>query len=121
MKHARTTRRAFLKMAALGVGGLVLPTWSPNILPSDLFTLPEFPQAERLGRVLDGSVTLKARPDIDSPDVGVLFEDDVVVWLREIVGSRPMWFNQRFVETPNGYIYTPNLQPVKNQSNEPLT
>ena len=85
------------------------------------FALPEFPRAERLGRVIGGKVPVKARPDIDSPDVGVLFDDDVVPWLREVVGSRPLWYSQTFVETPQGYIYAPNLQPVRNQPNEPLT
>jgi lipoprotein-anchoring transpeptidase ErfK/SrfK len=66
-------------------------------------------------------VEVKARPDIDSPTVDVIFEDHVVVWSRELVGSRPMWLNQRFVETPDGYSYAPNLQLVRNQPNQPLT
>jgi hypothetical protein len=119
MKPFRHSRRTFLKLAALGLGGMVLPSWAiPN--SDKLRPARQFPSGERLGRVLEGSVPIKMRPDIDSPDVGVLYEDDVVVWMREIVGSRPMWFNQRFVETPQGYVYTPNLQPVQNQPNAPL-
>lgn len=114
MNQENLTRREFLKWGALSLGTLSLRPWSR------LFTLPEFPQSERLGRVLGGKVALKARPDIDSQDVGVLYEDDVVVWLREVVGSRPLWTVQRFVETPDGYIYAPNLQPVRNQLNPPL-
>ena len=83
-------------------------------------TLTDFPQAERLGRVLDSEVKLFARPDIDSSQVGTLYADDVVVWLREVVGKRPLWYMQRFVETPDGYIYAPNLQPVRFQPNQPL-
>ena len=82
--------------------------------------LPDFPQAERLGRVLDGQVDVKLRPDDDSPTVGVKYIDETVVWLREVVGKRPLWFNQRFVETPEGFIYAPNLQPVQNHPNQPL-
>lgn len=96
------------------MGSLSLRSWSRA------FRLPEFPQAERLGRVLGGKVPLKARPDIDSEDVGTLYEDDVVIWLREVVGSRPLWNVQRFVETPDGYVYAPNLQPVRNSPNQPL-
>jgi hypothetical protein len=121
MRRTPYSRRDFLKAAALGLGGLALPGGRPKLEPALPAALPEFPGAERLGRVLDGSVKLKARPDIDSADVGILYEDDVVVWLRELVGSRPMWFTQRFVETPDGYIYAPNLQPVRNQLNEPVT
>lgn len=108
------TRRDFLKVAALGLGGLSLRPFG------SLFRVADFPDYPRLGRVLDGRVLVKARPDIDSPDVGVLFEDDIVPWLREGVGSRPMWHSQRFVETPDGYIYAPNLQPVANRPNQPL-
>jgi hypothetical protein len=64
---------------------------------------------------------LKARPDIDSPEVGTLFEDEIVTWLRELVGKRPLWNCQRFVETPQGFVFAPNLQPVRNLPNRPLT
>ncbi len=80
----------------------------------------EFPAADRLGRVIGGRVPVKQRPDIDSMDVGQLSDDDVVPWLQEVAGKRPLWYNQRFVETPDGYIYAPNLQPVRNLPNQPL-
>jgi hypothetical protein len=119
MSQLPLSRRDFLKTAALGLGGLALPGRFFPGQPSGV--LPEFPQAERLGRVLGGKVEVKARPDEDSPTVKELFEDSVVVWLRELVGRRPLWINQRFVETPDGYIYAPNLQMVRNQPNSPVT
>ncbi len=79
-----------------------------------------FPQAERLGRALVDRIELKARPDEESPTVGFLDEDQIVVWLREVVGSRPLWHDQRYIETPDGYVYAPNVQPVWNQPNQPL-
>jgi lipoprotein-anchoring transpeptidase ErfK/SrfK len=120
------TRRIFLKMALLSLGGLAMRPWMrqlgavDGVASQDLSSLPSFPQADRLGRVLAGKVALKARPDEDSADVSELFEDSVVVWLREVVGNRPLWDNQRFVETPDGYIYAPNLQPVQNRPNQAL-
>jgi len=91
------------------------------ILPlSRYLEIPEFPDHEKLGRVIGGRVPLKIRPDIDSQDVGVLNDDEVVPWLREIVGKRPLWYSQRFVETPSGYVYAPNLQPVYNNPNLPI-
>ncbi len=113
------SRRDFLKTAALGLGGVVLPSGS-DWLPTPV-GLAEFPQAGRLGRVLGGMVEVKARPDEDSPTVKQLFEDSVVVWLREMVGRRPLWNSQRFVETPEGFIYAPNLQMVRNQPNQALS
>ena len=121
MRSSKYSRRDFIKMTSLGLGSLALPGWSTDFEFVDLGVLPVFPQAERLGRVLNDGVELKARPDTDSPNVGTLYADDVVVWMKELVGSRPMWFTQRFVETPEGYIFAPNLQPVRNQSNPPLT
>jgi lipoprotein-anchoring transpeptidase ErfK/SrfK len=110
-----------LKLTGLGFGCLIVDHWSDRISYNRIDQPVEFPIGERLGRVLDGKVEVKARPDIDSQTVGELFEDNVVVWLRELVGSRPLWINQRFVETPEGYIYAPNLQMVKNQPNQPLS
>lgn len=108
------SRRDFLKLSALGLGGLAARPWQ------GLFTLPEFPQAQRLGRVTGGKIEVKARPDADSQTVGVLFEDAVVIWLREVVGKNPYRTNQRWVETPEGYIWSPYLQPVQNLPNLPV-
>jgi lipoprotein-anchoring transpeptidase ErfK/SrfK len=108
------SRREFLKVAAAGLGGLFLFPSLPQLKGG------EFPAEERLGRVLGGRVPVKLRPDIDSPDVGQLYDDDVVLWLREVVGKRPLWYSQRFVETPQGYVYAPNLQPVMYQPNQPV-
>jgi hypothetical protein len=49
--------------------------------------------------------------------VGFLYEDAVVPWLREVVGSNPFRYVQRFVETPDGYVWSPLLQFVRNQPN----
>ncbi len=111
------TRRDFLKSAALSAAGLALPA---SLLSARPWILPEFPQGENLGRVLGGKVEVKARPDEDSPTVKELFEDAIVVWLREVVGSRQLWITQRFIETPDGYIFAPNVQPVRNRPNAPL-
>jgi lipoprotein-anchoring transpeptidase ErfK/SrfK len=110
------SRRDFLKLAALGLGGLSLRSWTPGLL------LPEFPRADRLGRVAVGSVELKLRPDPDSQTLGVLYEDAVVPWVRQAVGANPAYIfnNQRWVETPDGYIYGPYLQPVYNHLNQPV-
>jgi len=108
------SRRAFLKLSAAGLGSIALSPWK------ELFVLPDFPQAERLGRVCDGRVDVKAAPDFDSATVEILYEDAVVPWLREVLGRWPWRNNQRWVETPNGYIWCPYLQPVKNSPVSPV-
>lgn len=108
------SRRGFLKLASLSVGGLTLRTWG------GLSPLGDFPQSERLGRVCVGKVEVKARPSEESRTIAVLYEDAVVPWLREVVGRRPYYINQRWVETPDGYVYASYVQPVKNIHNLPV-
>lgn len=109
----RIQRRGFIKTTGALVGGALLAH------------LPEhrqgpFPEGERLGRVCVGRVDLKLSPDIDSQTIGVLYEDAVVVRLREVVGRYPLRHTQRWVETGDGYIWSPHLQPVENVSNPPV-
>ena len=102
------SRRRFLILSGLALGGLAFQTRP---------ALPEFPNAERLGRVNVGMAELKLRPDQASPTVKPLYQDTVVPWMTEVVGSRPYRVNQRWVETDGGYVWTPYLQPVRNRPN----
>ena len=108
------SRRTFLKLSAIGIGSLCL---RPRI---QIQGLPDFPDADRLGRVAVGSVELKSLPDPNSQTLGLLYEDAVVPWLQETSGKTPAYIfnNQRWVETPEGYIYGPYLQPVNNRPNQ---
>ena len=112
-KHT-ISRRDFLKLAALGAGALALR-------PFTKLALPEFPQANKLGRVAVGKIDVFSRPDAGSQILGALYEDQVVAWIREVVGSMPGRTNQRFVETPYGYVWGGQVQPVQNQPNAPVT
>lgn len=108
------SRRDFLKLASMGAGSLaLLPFRAPNLL--------QFPDAEKLGRITVGKMDLKARPDADSQTVGAVYEDAIITWLREVVGTQPGRINQRWVETSDGYIWGGYVQPVYNKSNVPIT
>lgn len=107
------SRRQFLKLAALSLGGLALRPLGR------LFTLPEFPAAERLVRVTR-RLDVYSRPDLESPTTSVLYEDAVLPALGEVVGQHP-FTNQRWTETPQGYIWSPYLQAVGNRPNGVLT
>jgi len=113
-KKHNLSRRDFLKLAALGAGALAFRPYTKQ-------ALPEFPKADQLGRVTVGKVDVFARPDADSQIVGVLYEESVFPWIRESVGPMPGRINQRWVETPNGFIWGGNVQPVLNQINIPVT
>lgn len=110
------TRRDFLKTSLLGVGGIVLRPWSNwGQLAA------QWPDAERMGRVCVGRVDLRARPSAQSQSVGVYYEDQIVVWLREVLGEAPgMTLGRCWIETPEGYLYAPSVQPVFNRPNQPL-
>ena len=108
--HNPISRRDFLKLAALGAGAIAFRPFAKQ-------DLPEFPQADHLGRVTVGKVDVFVRPDANSQIIGALYEDNVVPWIRESVGIMPGRINQRWVETPYGYIWGGNLQPVYNQPN----
>lgn len=116
MTNSPLNRREFLKLASLGFGSLVFG------FPVTQYTsnLVEFPSVDRLGRVCVGKVELKSKADENSPTVGVLYEDAVVAWLHERVGPWSFRNNQRWVETPNGYIWSPYLQPVRNLPVQPV-
>lgn len=121
MEKSEISRRTFLKLATACAIGLSTQGWQSRL--RGLAAQQEqgdFPQAERLGRVCVGKVDIKARPDQESATVGVLYEDAVLPLLREVVGRKPYFINQRWVETPQGYIYSPDLQPVQNHSNVPV-
>ena len=84
-------------------------------------SLPEFPQGDKLGRITVGKMDVFATPDASGQPIGALYEDNLVPWIREVVGSMPGRVNQRFVETPNGFIWGGYVQPVRNQPNVPIT
>jgi hypothetical protein len=112
-KYASVSRREFLRLGSAAVPALLL---SSRVVQHSQY---EFPDFERLGRVLDPQVAVMARPHPDSTSVASLRQDDVVVWERRVIGDHPRRLNQVWVQTPEGYVYLPNLQPVKNIHNAP--
>ncbi len=115
MRNSILTRRDFLKLSALGLGGLAFRPLAR------LFLLAEFPQAERLGRVATSQTDLKSQPDESSATLRKVYEDTVLPVLREVVGPKPGRINQRWVDTGGGYLWSPHLQPVRNSTNSPKT
>src|SRR5512135_961303 len=120
---SRISRRDFMKLAGLGIGALALNPRQPLGIAHPL---PEFPAGDRLGRVAVTpnfySTQLKSAPDENAPKIRDVGQDEVVVSLREVVGTNVMGrTNTRWVETPDGFIYAVDLQPVRNLPNTPLT
>ncbi len=119
------SRRDFLKLTGLSAGALVLRPWAAQVdsAPVHRLTLPEFPKGDDFGRnCMSGKILVKAKPDVGSASVAEIDADAVVPWLREVTATN--WdmnrINQRWVETPQGYIYSGYLQPCRNLPNKPL-
>lgn len=114
------SRRDFLKLSGVGLGALAFNPFKPERSP---LALPQFPVSDRLGRVFS-KIDVHTEPSFNAPSVKVLYDDEIVVWQQEVVtrGALDMnIINQRWVRTPDGYIYAPQLQPVRNVPNTPVT
>lgn len=120
------SRRDFLKIAGVGLGALA---FRPYKIPyfeylSSPKRLPEFPKSEIIGRTVDPGVDLRSSPTNDpnlNTSIAKLDADTLVEWGRQVVGNVIGGLtNQRYVETPQGYIYGSVLQPTRNLPNTPL-
>lgn len=112
------SRRDFIKLAGLGVGAMALRPFN-GILPA--YPWQEFPQAERLGRTL-ATLEYRTSPRVDYAPQSKVYEDAIVPILREVIASSKdlNLVNQRWFETPNGYLHADFVQPVRNFPNEAL-
>jgi hypothetical protein len=105
-----------LKLSGVALGGLSLPISSVKKASSY-----QFPEGDGLMMRATASIPAYSQPNPDSVQNDFLYEDEVLPWLREIVGYNPYRYIQRFVETPKGYVWSPDVQPVYNRMNTPTT
>jgi hypothetical protein len=120
------SRRDFLKIAGVGLGALAFrPRTSFDL---EYFStprrLPQFPASDIIGRVLEPGIDLRSQPTNDesvTTSIAKLEADHLVEWGRQVVGNVVGGLtNQRYVETPQGYIYSSVLQPTRNLPNTPI-
>jgi hypothetical protein len=122
------SRRDFLKISGVSLGALAFSTRNSFNLEwlSSPKRLPQFPSSTIIGRVVDPDISLRSTPTND--DIAVnnviakLGADTLLEWNREVVGNVIGGLNnQRYVETPQGYVYSSVLQPTRNLPNSPIT
>jgi hypothetical protein len=128
------TRREFLKFAGLGLGALAFKPLATNL---EIFNSrhrifsPDFPKADLLGRNCTtdtslewgGIIPIMTSPDVGGTKVRDAKPDEVFPWLKEVsaVNIDLNLPNQRWVETPEGYIHSLYLQPCRNIPNTPMS
>ncbi len=112
------SRRDFIKLAGLGAGAMAMRPFN-GILPA--YEWQELSQGERLGRTL-ATLDYRTSPRVDYPPQAKVYEDSIVPILREVTASSKdlNLINQRWYETPNGYLHSDYVQPVLNLPNEPM-
>lgn len=121
------SRRDFLKVTGASLGALAfnpLRDFDLDILARPK-RLPEFPKSEIIGRVLEPDIDLRNRPTNDpnlNTSIAKLPADTLVEWSRVVIGNVIFGLNnQKYVETPQGFIYSSVVQPTRNLPNTPIS
>jgi hypothetical protein len=116
------SRRDFMKVTGVGLGALAFRPFDFETLYTPK-RLPQFPASEIIGRIV-GDTDIRSRPTNDpvlNTSIGIVEQDVLVEWGREVIGSVAGLPNQNYLETPQGYIYAPRVQPTRNLQNTPIT
>ncbi|HNY84371.1 MAG TPA: L,D-transpeptidase [Anaerolineaceae bacterium] len=115
-------RREFLKLSGMAAGALMLPIDWRSLRQQSAF----FPDGALLGRMCDGEVgafrDVYTEPNINAPTVRRIYRDEVFEFKKEVIATSFDLnnYNQRWVEMPEGYVYSPWVQKVKNKINDPV-
>ncbi|MBI5943016.1 MAG: L,D-transpeptidase [Chloroflexi bacterium] len=121
------SRRDFLKVAGLGLGALAFRRFEFPFKALEPFyapkRLPQFPDSEIIGRLVDAT-DIRSHPTNNpalNTSIGNLPADTLIPWTREVIGSVENLTNQKYLETPKGYIWSSRIQPTRNLPNTPVT
>ncbi len=121
-KDGYMNRRDFLKKSLYSAGGLLLLPKTPQ---NNVVIQQDWPVEEALGRntvYSPSALPIRAQPSVDGAVVRYLAEDECVPWYREVIGQSPIGRpSKTWVETDEGYVYSPSLQKVKSIPNSPKT
>ena len=116
-------RREFLQKLLVGAGALAVTPWlEMPLLRADLFQDENLSEDQPLGRnCTGGMINIRRTPSANSEIVKTIYEDTVLPWVKEVVGEAPAGrTSKKWVETPEGYIFSPSFQPVYNKPNSIL-
>lgn len=123
--NRKISRRDFLKVAGVGLGALAFKPYKLETDYEELYApkrLPQFPDSEIIGRLVDAT-DVRSSPNNDpllNTSIGALPADSLVPWQREVIGNAVGLTNQKYLETPQGYIWSSRVQPTRNLPNTPI-
>ena len=121
------SRREFLKKSLIGMGGVIfLAKNKPVRLLENFAYLDDFSDSDYFARntvYLPNTLPIRMKPTSDATIIRNMEVDECLVWNREVVGATPTGRtgNNRWVETPEGFVYLPSVQKVRNISNQPVS
>ena len=104
------SRRDFLKLGALALGGMAFTSYLPEFTPYD---------DSELARVAINSISVFKEPSDKSRIVGQWFRDDVVRIYETVTADTPA-YNPVWYRVWGGYMHRARLQRVKLRYNPPL-
>lgn len=106
------SRRDFIRLAGASLSGLAL---------SGKLGLPAQPSSGLLARITEPEASLHSRPRPESPIVGSVRFDEVLMINRKVIGRGVYPHNHLWYETPEGYLWSSYAQQVRNELNPILT
>ncbi len=111
MPNSSISRRSFLKLSALALGGLAF---------SPIF--PKYPETGygQLGRVAIKELDLYSLPRDDSQIIGKRYRDQLVNIYEEVISPNGPAYNPLWYRVWGGYLHSAHIQRVKVTLNEPL-
>jgi hypothetical protein len=113
--HKKFTRRDFLKIGALTLGGLGNLAFNPFPEPQDEYHTP----SGIIGRVTKNSISVFREPVWEGGEtVGYLFRDDLINIYYELTPPEGPAFNPRWYRVWGGYIHSGYVQKAKIRFNE---
>ncbi|MBN1147855.1 MAG: L,D-transpeptidase [Anaerolineales bacterium] len=122
----RLSRRDFLKLGGLALGGLALSAGDSQAQVNRLDDYqPDFPRQPeqdqgKLARVGTRQVDVRALPNDQSPIVGNRFRDQVFHVYEELhPPDAPVFYNTLWYRVWGGYMHSARLQIVEVRLNEP--
>ena len=108
---SKLSRRDFLKLSSLALGGLAYSPLEPDAIDFD---------DSRIVRVTTDSVSAYSGPSDENRITGTWFRDELIHVYDEVIAEEPK-YNPVWYRVWGGYMHRSRLQRVKFLYNQPLT